>query len=484
MNRDPAILWFRNDLRLSDNAALAAAVKRAGSQVVCVYIRETDTNARRAGGASDWWLDKSLRALQDDLRCLGGDLILRSGNPAAELAQLIRETGATSVFWNRRYAKQARDLDADIKATLRDKSICVETFNGTLLNEPWTIATKTGAYYKVFTPYWRAASQQYACPSPAPSPTRFTRFTVASDALDDWTLHPNTPDWSTGFAACWAPGERSAKQRLNRFLDTGINGYVENRDIPSLERGTSGLSPHLAFGEISPAQIWRAIQLRVESGAIHSTDAWKFLAEIGWREFSYSLLFHNSDLATANFKTAFDHMPWHDDDRALTAWQRGRTGYPIVDAGMRQLWTTGWMHNRVRMIVASFLTKHLLIDWRHGESWFWDALVDADPASNSASWQWVAGSGADAAPYFRIFNPFTQGEKFDPAGAYVRTWCPELARLPNKYIHRPWDADAAVLADAQVVLGETYPTPIIAHAHARERALSAYQTLKERRHAA
>jgi len=305
-----------------------------------------------------------------------------------------------------------------------------------------------------------------------------------SELLADWDLHPQHPDWSTGFDPVWRPGECGARARLDQFLSGPVSAYGEARNRPDIETGTSGLSPHLAFGEISPTQIWRATNSRIDAGEIDEKNARKFLSEVAWRDFSYVLLFHNPDLAKSNYKPDFDLMPWQDDEELLVAWQTGQTGYPIVDAGMRQLWHTGGMHNRVRMIVASFLTKHLLIHWRNGEAWFWDTLVDADPASNSASWQWTAGSGADAAPYFRIFNPITQGEKFDETGDYVRKWCPELARLPRKFLYQPWAADQHILSAAGVSLGETYPAPIVDHKFGRERALAAYETLKQRRDAA
>ncbi|MEL6693875.1 MAG: FAD-binding domain-containing protein, partial [Pseudomonadota bacterium] len=287
-----------------------------------------------------------------------------------------------------------------------------------------------------------------------------------------------------GFDGSWAPGEAGAKERLAAFLRKSVSAYNEDRNRPDLEKGTSGLSPHLAFGEISPSQIWRATKSKMDAGEVDENGAHTFLSEVVWRDFAYVLLYHNPHLATENFKPDFNLMPWRDEEADLTAWQKGLTGYPIVDAGMRQLWHTGWMHNRVRMIVASFLTKHLLIHWQHGEDWFWDTLVDADPASNSASWQWTAGSGADAAPYFRVFNPITQGEKFDESGDYVRKWCPELAELPRKYLYQPWEAGPLILHQAGIKLGETYPEPIVDHKSGRQRALDAYETLKERRDAA
>ncbi|MHA7900998.1 MAG: cryptochrome/photolyase family protein [Henriciella sp.] len=477
-------MWFRRDLRLDDNPALHAAAAAADGRVIGLYIRETIEHGRAMGGASKWWLDKSLKSLQQDLEAIGGTLILRTGTAQAVLDDVIEESGAEAVFWNRRYEQPERDADAAIKAHLKDQSIQVESFNGSVLTEPWTQKTGSGGYYKVYTPYWRAVQENFTCPDRKPAPESLSAPTLASDDLDDWSLHPSNPDWSEGFDEPWSPGETGAKDRLSQFLDGPVSNYEDDRNRPDLARGTSGLSPHLAFGEISPVQIWRATQSKIDAGEINEKSARVFLSEIAWRDFSYVLLYHNPDLATENYKADFDLMPWRETDEDLQAWQNGLTGYPIVDAGMRQLWHTGWMHNRVRMIVASFLTKHLLIHWSHGEDWFWDTLVDADPASNSASWQWTAGSGADAAPYFRVFNPITQGEKFDESGDYVRKWCPELKKLPRKYLYQPWEADPATLDKAGVTLGETYPHPIVEHKSGRQRALDAYETLKERRDAA
>ena len=484
MSRDPAIIWFRRDLRLTDNPALQAAIEAAGERIICLYIRETDPSLRETGGASKWWLDKSLRSLAKDIETLGGQLVLKTGDARRVLAELASDTGAKSVFWNRRYDLAGREIDAAIKSDLKANGLTVESFNGSVLTEPWTQTTGSGGYYKVYSPYWRAVQANYQCPAALSAPTALAQFDLDSETLDDWALHPHRPDWSTGFDPTWTPGEAGALKRLDEFLSGPVDSYGADRNRPDLETGTSGLSPHLAFGEICPAQIWRATQSRIDAGEVNEKNARKFLSEVAWRDFSYVLLFHNPDLAEANYKSDFDLMPWQEDAELLKAWQTGQTGYPIVDARMRQLWHTGWMHNRVRMIVASFLTKHLLIHWREGEDWFWDTLVDADPASNSASWQWTAGSGADAAPYFRIFNPITQGEKFDETGDYVRKWCPELAHLPRKYLYQPWEAGPLILHEAGIKLGETYPEPIVDHKFGRERALAAYETLKERRDAA
>lgn len=474
----PALMWFRRDLRLNDNPALAAAIA-TGNPLVLVYILEEDLKVGRArGGASQWWLDKSLTSLSSDIEALGGKLILRRGNPQNVLNALIDETGATQIYWNRRYSQPEQDNDAQLKSALKVRGLQVHSFNGSLLTEPWTQKTGHGGYYKVYSPYWRSVEANYDAPPPAPRPEQLTTLNLPSDHLTSWALHPRAPDWSKGFQSHWTPGETGARQRLEAFLAAPVNTYKNDRNRPDLRAGTSGLSPHLAFGEIGPAQVWRATQILISGNHVEEKNATVFLKEIVWREFSYVLLYHNPDLAKQNYNPGFAFMPWRNDPEAYKKWCHGQTGYPMVDAGMRQLWQIGWIHNRARMIVASFLTKHLLLPWQLGEDWFWDTLVDADPASNAASWQWTAGSGADAAPYFRVFNPITQGPKFDETGDYVRTYCPELASLPTQYIHRPWEAPALVLAAAGVTIGKTYPAPMVDHKEARERALEAYNTLK------
>ena len=477
MPTGPAIVWFRQDLRLTDNPALAEAVA-SGRAIIPVYILEDGDQARRRGGASLWWLDKSLALLAADLQARGSRLILRQGDAAHNLNEIIAATGAEAVFWNRLYDKQSVARDSNIKSDLTADGVAVASCNGGLLNEPWTIKNGSGEAYRVFTPYWRAARAKvadlpaHAAPDALPTPERWPD----SDRLIDWGLHPTTPDWSAGFSD-WTPGEAGAAEALDQFLADAINRYGVQRNLPGVA-GTSRLSPHLHFGEIGPRQVWRAVHAATAMGDASEAQADKFLSEIGWREFNHHILFHWPDLPTANFKPEFDRFIWRDDEAGFAAWSRGMTGYPIVDAGMRELWTTGYMHNRVRMIVASFLIKDLMIDWRRGEAWFWDTLVDADIAQNAANWQWVAGSGADASPYFRIFNPVTQGQKFDAAGAYVRRWVPELARLPDKLLHAPWTASANELAYAGVTLGLTYPKPIVDHAAARDRALAAWAAVR------
>jgi deoxyribodipyrimidine photo-lyase len=353
----------------------------------------------------------------------------------------------------------------------------VETFDGQLLHEPARLKTGSGGPYRVYTPFWRAFTEEVPPRPPVDAPESIDPFDggLASDRLSDWALLPTRPDWASGIAEEWSPGEAGAEERLERFIGEALDGYADKRDLPGAPF-TSKLSPHLAFGEITPFQIWQAAEDAREG--VPARDLATFRKELVWREFSYHLLVNFPSLPVENFNEDFDAFPWRGTNDQLECWQRGRTGYPIVDAGMRELWQTGWMHNRVRMIVGSFLVKHLLIDWRHGEAWFRDTLVDADPASNTASWQWIAGSGADAAPYFRIFNPILQGEKFDADGSYVRRFVPELADLPDTYLHKPWEAPEQVLEKAGVKLGGTYPRPVVEHKGARDRALAAYQEMK------
>lgn len=470
--------WFRDDLRLADNPALAAAA--AHGPVLCLYILDEGGQRRALGGASRWWLSRSLAALAAEIESKGGELVLMRGDPAEVMPRVVEKSGVDLVTWSRRYDAESIKVDSQLKNEIAKLGVEVASFNAALLNEPWQVTTKTGEPMKVFTPYWRAARALGEPPAPLPAPDRIEALDLSAAIremavpLAALELEPSKPDWAGGLRQVWTPGEKAAAERLGDFLSGPLDGYGEGRDRPD-RASTSRLSPHLRFGEIGPRQIWHATRSATESGeaSARSSDIEKFLSEVSWREFSYHLLFHNPDLATRNFNTRFDAFPWRMDEAALRAWRRGQTGYPIVDAGLRELWTTGWMHNRVRMIAASFLIKHLLIDWREGEAWFWDTLVDADPANNAASWQWVAGSGADASPYYRIFNPVTQGLKFDPEGAYVRRWIPEIARLDDDLIHEPWNADAQTLRRAGIVLGETYPAPIVELDFGRRRALDA-----------
>ena len=482
MSGSPTLLWFRQDLRLQDNPALAAAIER-GEPIIPVFIfDEGGEGAWPLGGASRWWLHGSLAALDESLVKRGLRLVIAHGQTAVVLDELIQKTGARAVFWNRRYEPASIARDMALKADLGARGIEARSFNAGLLFEPQTIANKQGRPFQVFTPYWRHC---LALPSPAPvaikagalpAPTRWP----STRSLESLQLRPSIP-WDRAFHDTWTPGENGAQKRLDAFLAEAVANYGETRDIPAVD-GVSKLSPHLHFGEIGPRQIWAAAAALGRDRGVFPANVGvaKFLAEVGWREFAHHLLFHFPHTPEQPLRTEFARFPWRDDPHGqlLRAWQRGQTGYPIVDAGMRQLWTTGWMHNRVRMIVASFLVKHLRLSWEHGARWFWDTLVDADLASNTLGWQWSAGCGADAAPYFRIFAPVLQGEKFDGEGGYVRRWCPELARLPARYLHQPWTAPAAVLLAAGVRLGESYPRPIVDHATARAEALKAFQSLR------
>ncbi len=473
----PSIAWFRQDLRLADNPALTAA-SEAGP-VIAVYILDDETlGVRRIGGAARWWLDRSLRSLSADLAERGIALVLRRGAAAAALSELVAESGAQSVFWNRCYEPGAIARDTVIKQQLTAEGIRVVSFNANLLAEPWEIKTGSGDPYRVFTPFWRTLSAQLLVDGVRPIPHLTAAPSVRSDDLNDWKLLPTKPDWAGGLRDAWHPGETGARRQLAAFVEEGLAIYADERNRPD-RPGSSRLSPHLHWGEISPTQIWGSVRAAADAEPKLERHAGSYLREIGWREFSYHLLYHFAHLPDRPLRPEFERFDWTDDPALRAAWSRGQTGYPLVDAGMRQLWQTGWMHNRVRMVVGSFLVKHLLQDWRHGEAWFWDTLVDADLANNAASWQWVAGSGADAAPYFRIMNPILQGQKFDPNGDYVRQFVPEIAKLPNEYLHTPWDAPDAVLAIAGVELGRTYPYPIIDHAAGRNRALAAFARLRE-----
>ena len=453
MTSGPSIVWFRNDLRLSDNPALNSAITR-GEPVVLVYVHDELTpGVRPLGGGTKWWLNHSLQALSSAIEGLGGQLVLRAGKGVDVITELVTETGAGAVFWNRRYG-QAREADAALKEELRDGGLVCESFAGNLLFEPWTVTTGEGRPFRVFTPFWRACLTQAPPRSPLEAPQSLTSHPgVTSDNLSTWDLLP-TRDWSSGWEDVWTPGEAGAHQQWQDFLANTLSNY-HRRDEPGPVT-TSRLSPHLRFGEISPHTVWADLEHTLPPGA--EKNKAKFLSEIGWREFSYNILFHKPDIASDNFRPEFDHFPWgQPEPQDLRAWQRGMTGVPLVDAGMRELWQTGYMHNRVRMVAASFLIKNMLVDWRIGEAWFWDTLVDADEANNPASWQWVAGSGADAAPYFRVFNPMLQAEKFDPQNEYISRWVPEID-TPN------------------------YPSePIVNMKASRDRALAAFQALKDAR---
>ncbi|WP_420478544.1 cryptochrome/photolyase family protein [Brevundimonas sp. FT23028] len=478
----PVIVWFRQDLRLRDNPAFDAAVA-SGCPIIPLFILDR-RGPGAPGAAGGWWLDKSLTRLADEIVALGGRLIVREGPEDIQLRDVLQATGADRVFLNRRFEPAAFDQDADIAHGLKLDGVDCQGFNGALLVRPGAVLNGQGQPYRVFTPFMKALRPHLtALASPAPHGSGavwFQRSELETTPIDVLGLHPVSPDWSTGFD--WSPGEAAALDSLDHFIKAHLADYPVGRDRPG-RPGTSRLSPYLHWGEISPRRVVSRVLDAVSGGAAPAGPAEKFIAEIGWREFSAHLLVHFPTLTTDAFRPEYDAMPWRDDAAGFAAWRRGLTGFPIVDAGMRELWRTGWMHNRVRMIVASFLVKDLLIDWRKGAAWFEETLVDADLASNAQNWQWVAGSGADAAPYFRIFNPVSQGETHDPQGAYVRRWVPELSGLPDKWIHSPWAAPPEVLARAGVRLGRDYPAPILDHSAARSRALDALKTVAARREA-
>jgi len=463
------LLWLRRELRLRDNAALAAALA-SGRPVLPVFILDDTTpGAWATGGAARWWLHHSLRSLAADLAARGAPLVLRRGLIEDELPQLVAETDAADIHAGMATEPWAREAIGRLQRTLRVPLTLHRT--ATLFGGD-EIRTQAGGAYGVFTPFARACRARLGPAAPGPAPEKIAAPPAPpSDRLDDWGLLPTRPDWAGGFRDTWQPGEAGASRTAAAFAATALAGYDRARDFPG-RPGTSKLSPYLAFGEISPDEAWH---VAARAGGGRGAEVWQ--NELLWREFSANLLWHAPTLPEAPLRPEYAAMPWRDDPAALAAWQRGRTGVPIVDAGMRQLWHTGWMHNRVRMIVASFLVKHLLLPWRDGAAWFWDTLVDADLASNSAQWQWVAGCGADAAPYFRIFNPVLQGQKFDPDGDYVRAWVPELAKLPAKDLHAPWQAPDMVLRGAGVALGQTYPRPLVDLAAGRARALAALATV-------
>jgi deoxyribodipyrimidine photo-lyase len=465
-----SIFWFRQDLRLSDNPGLYEAIK--SGLVIAVYI--LDDEAPAMGGASKWWLYNSLLKLN---KSLDNNLNLYKGSPKEILLKLIKGYQIDSVYWNRCYDPWRIREDREIKIILKNQSIDCKSFNSLLLWEPWEVSKNDGEPYKVFTPFYRNGCMRAKPPrkpSPRPEKLNFIKDLLNSSDIEELELLP-TIKWYSSMENQWEIGEEGAQNLLNTFLDNGLQNYKEGRNFPG-KNHTSRLSPYLHFGEISPNQIWYRIQNQSFINPLLTNDAEHFLRELCWREFSYSLLYYFPELPRKNFQGKFDKFLWHFDQKLLEAWQKGGTGYPIIDAGMRELWQTGYMHNRVRMIVGSFLTKNLLFNWRHGAEWFWDCLVDSDLANNNASWQWVAGTGADAAPYFRIFNPITQGEKFDPDGIYTKHFIPELNSLPIKYLFNPWKSPEQVLKESNIILGETYPKPIIDLDFSRKRALEIYKT--------
>lgn len=459
-----AIVWFRQDLRLTENPAFIHACNEHDT-IIPLYIYDKKNSI--LGGAQQWWLHHSLLALESTLKKNNLSLILRQGNPASILLDIMQQFSVTAIYWNRCYEPQLIARDKHIKSMLLKEGFLVNSSNGNLFNEPWQIKNKQNSFYKVFTPYWKHCLQELSIPSALNLHHIPQSLKIPGEHLEEWQLLPKL-SWADSFYQYWQPGEQGALKKLNHFIDRHLADYKINRDFPAKD-ATSKLSPHLHFGEISPWTILKEIELfkLQEKGSIASAD--RFLAELGWREFSTYLLYHFPDLKEKNFKKEFDNFPWDQNYQALERWQQGLTGYPLIDAGMRELWTTGYMQNRVRMAAASFLTKDLFIDWREGAAWFLDTLVDADLANNSASWQWVAGSGADAAPYFRIFNPVLQSKKYDAEGDYLRQWLPELRALNKTEIHEPWKVTHRKI---------DYPAPLILHEAARAQALQYYKNLK------
>lgn len=479
LQETPCILWFRQDLRLTDNPALHEAL-RSGKPIVAAFILDDESaGVWKWGSASRWWLHHSLKSLEKSLSKHKVQLVIAKGDSEKELYRILKETKADAVYWNRLYQPFAIKRDTKIKERLQDDGYTVQSENSNLLHEPWSVKNQSGSFFKVYTPFSKACFAKPDPVQPLPAPKHIQGCTpIKSLSIEDLNLLPDL-DWDKEFYDFWEPGEKGAQEKLEIFLDEGIQNYKEGRNYPNQE-SVSRLSPHLQWGEISPRQIWyavRAYEVSVKNKAILENTTC-YLKEILWREFSYSLLYNCEDLPRNPINKNFRYFPWVEDDVALEAWQKGQTGYPIVDAAMRQLWTTGWMHNRCRMVVGSFLVKDLRIHWHHGEAWFWDTLVDADLASNSASWQWIAGCGADAAPYFRVFNPSLQSVRFDAKGDYIRRYVPELKNMPDKYIHSPWEAPKEILEKAGVVLGKTYPKPIVDHSVARDKALEAYKSIK------
>lgn len=473
--KNPSIVWFSQDLRIEDHPALCAAIDK-GSAVIPLYVWSPEEEGEWAlGGASRWWLHGALYRLQEKLKTLGLKLIFRQHSSLESIIDVAKQTQADAVFWNQRYEPYLLKRDAMIKAKLHHLGIQTQIFNGSLLFEPEKILNKKQKPYQIFSHFWNYCEKFEEPKHPLPIPSAAKHYTkkIDSDSIENLKLLPHIP-WDKGLKERWEHVVFSNKKDLQGVLKHIIPHYSHTRDIPAIE-GTTAISPYLHFGELSPRMVWNEVQQTLKDQA--QCDV--FLRQLGWRDFAYYLLFHFPELPFKPLRSRFAGMSWKKNTKALHAWQKGMTGYPIVDAGMRQLWQTGWMHNRVRMIVGSFLVKDLLIDWRKGAHWFWDTLVDADLANNSLGWQWIAGCGVDAAPYFRIFNPVSQGQKFDKQGEYIRCWVPELSRLPNKWIHRPWEAPEKVLEEAGIQLGVHYPNPIVDHAEARKKALEAYTKSKK-----
>lgn len=476
--KSPALLWFRDDLRLADHPALNAALDAAGS-CLCVYVLDTSGATRPFGGALKWFLHETLIAFTKSVEDKGGTCLILEGDPAKLMPQLMEETGAEALYCHYRYQKAARVQDDTIARTLSEAGREMIRLHGTVLRAPETVTTKSGTPYKIFSAWWKGFKALGAPPKPVPAPGKCV-FMKWEEALEKpkkalsprdigEALLPRKPDWASKMAEYWEFGEDAAQEIAHDFASGPLSHYETGRNDMAAEE-SSRLSPYLRLGVLSPRQVWHICADKGEK-----EDREIYLSELGWRDFSWYTLFHNPHLPDRNLKSQFDALGWRHSKKDLDAWQRGQTGIPVVDAGMRQLWETGWMHNRARMIVASFLAKHLLIDWREGESWFWDTLIDADPASNAVNWQWVAGTGIDASPFFRIFNPLRQADKFDPNGDYIRRWVPELSKLPDDAIAAPWEAAPELLEKAGIRLGKTYPRPIVSLSEGRDRAMAAYR---------
>ncbi len=476
MSIRPVLVWLRLDLRLQDNPALLAAVETQAPVIPIFIWAPEEENPWPPGAASRWWLHQSLSSLATSLVRAGSRLIVRKGPTARALRDLLIETNAKAIFWNRRYEPALRGRDEKLKRALTAEGMQAQSFNSALLFEPWTILNRAGQPFQIFSAFWKTCLKQPQPhePFPAPKALQSPKRWPDSLPLAALELEPRI-DWAAGIRTRWVPGEAGARRELKRFLDGNFERYASDRNLPS-KTGTSRLSPHLHFGESSPREVWHA--LRKRRTAINGESIDSYLREMGWREFAYYLLFHFPFTTDECLRKEFARFPWRIDLGLLKRWQRGKTGYPLVDAGMRELWATGWMHNRVRLVVASFLTKHLRICWEEGAYWFWDTLVDADLANNTLGWQWTAGCGADAAPYFRILNPVLQSEKFDTDGYYIRKWVPEIARLSADWIHKPWVAPAAVLSEAGIQLGSSYPAPVVVHEEARRAALQAFESIR------
>ena len=480
MSTSPIIVWIRKDLRLFDNPALFHAVEKKTPLILLFIWSPQEEGIWTMGEAQQWWLHHSLQAFSSSLEPYSQSLVIRHGPCTSTLLDVARETGSKAVYWNKVYEPNEANRDQNIATALQKNGINALQWESQLLHDPTLVSTGKGTPYKVFTPFWRTIQKTILVPNPLEIPafTRGSMMPLAIDSLHVDALHLlPTLNWADEFPKAWQPGENTARNRLHKFLNKSIIDYNLSRDFPNTD-GTSRLSPHLHFGEISSRTIWHEIT-KGESPLDLNEGKIPFLRQLIWREFAYHLIHHFPYTSEKNLRDTFDKFPWSTNAEHLLAWQKGQTGYPIVDAGMRQLWQTGWMHNRVRMVVASFLTKHLLMHWLEGARWFWDTLVDANLPNNTMGWQWAAGSGADAQPFFRIFNPMNQGKKFDPKGEYVRTWLPELQQVPTKLIHEPWLMNQTQQRKSNVILGKHYPKPVVDHKEAREFALHAYKNISK-----